>query len=421
MDIPEVLRSAGDLTRQVADWNGLDRTEPGDEAVAMEILARVRDYVPQLRERAAETEMLMRVPSETIADLNAMGVFTMGIPVEYGGFALTPSQQHAIVAEIARGCGSTGWVTWVTVTAQQWMVLFDRRFQDELFGPEWVGPRTSGSIAANGPGLARRVPGGFMLKGRWPWASGCDHAAFYHLGARCGEGAEACIHLLNVPRDAVVILDDWKVMGMRGTGSKTLVIDEEIFVPEYRTRELLDIFQTKRLEPAHEGLLYQVNLVLLTASVMAAVGIGVARAAVELFQTKIHTRGISNTRYGKQNEAPVTHLQLGEFYCKLLTAESVSRHSLEQIETLSRHGAPIGELEIARTKLETAYVLKTASEISATILRAGGASSIGQDNALQRLFRDGSVATLHAHTMIETCLEDYGRAAAQASAPPASC
>ncbi len=417
MDIPDSLHYSDAVLCRASGRQEPEGVVAGDERTAAGVLAQVSAYIPRLRERAAETEATKRVPSEAIADLDRMGVFKMGMPVEYGGLALTPSQQHAIVAEIARGCGSTGWVVWVTVTGQQWMALFDRKFQDELFGPEWAGPRTSGALAANGPGIARRVSGGFMLKGKWPWASGCDHAAFFHLGARCGEGEDACIYLLNVPRNQAVILDDWKVMGMRGTGSKTLLIEDEIFVPEYRTRALLDIFHTNRLEPAHSGLLYQVNLVLLTASVMSAVGIGLARAAIELFQAKIHTRGISNSKYGKQSEAPVTHLQLGELYCKLLAAETVARHNLEQVEKLSQEDAPIGELEMARVKLETAHVLKTTSEIGALTLRAAGASSIGEGNPFQRIFRDASVATLHAHTMIETCLEDYGRAVAAATAP----
>ena len=417
MNYGSSLQLKGRTAEESPARSKLDTALAGDEDVAAQVLASVRAYVPTLRERAAETEALKRVPTESIADLDKMGVFRMGMPIEYGGLALTPSQQHAIVTEIARGCGSTGWVTWVTVTGQQWMALFDRKFQDEVFGSSWVGPRTSGAIAGHGPGVARRVAGGFMVKGKWPWASGCDHAAFFHLGARCGEGADATIHLLNIPRDDATILDDWNVMGMRGTGSKTLSIEEEIFVPEYRTRPLLDIFHTKRLEPAHAGLLYQVNLVLLTASVMSAVGIGMARAATELLQAKIHTRGISNSKYTKQSEAPVTHLQIGELYCKLLTAESIAKHNLEHVETISLEGGAVDEFEMAKVKLETAYVLKTSSEIAAMTLRASGASSINQNNPFQRLLRDTSVATLHAHTMIETCLEDYGRAAVAASAP----
>ncbi|WP_322060161.1 acyl-CoA dehydrogenase family protein [Paraburkholderia sp. J63] len=395
-------------------------SSPGDEQIAARILADVRAYVPTLRERARQTEVLRRVPDETIRELDELGVFRMCVPVEYGGYALTPVQQFDIVAEIARGCGSTGWVVWVTTTSQQWVSFFDPRFQAELFGMGWVGPLNSGVITAWGPGFARRVEGGYMLKGRWPFNSACHHTPFHHLGASCEGETDRGPILLQVPHEQLQILDDWKVMGQRGSGSNTVVIEDEVFVPEYRVRPIGDIFAAKRLAPAPEGVLYQVNLIQHTASLMAAIAVGLARAAVELFQEKIHRRGISNSGYSKQSEAPVTHLQLGELHCQLRTVEMLARGNVEKVQALAATGQSVDELEIARTKLESAHAIKLASEITALTLRAGGASSIMDGNPFERLFRDSRVVTLHAHTQIETCQEDYGRAFAKANAPAAA-
>ncbi len=390
-----------------AGRSGAEMHKAGDPQIAARILADVAAYVPALRERALETEHLRRIPEQTIRDLDAMGVWKMVIPVEYGGYASTPLQIHTVIAEVARGCGSTGWVVWVTLTATQWVGLYDCKFQDELFTKDWVGPLSCG---AGNPCLARRVPGGLMLKGRWPFASGCQHAASIHVGAICMEDENPEPLLCQIPQDQVTVLDDWKVMGMRGSSSNTVEITNEIFVPEHRVRGVKDIFSTTRLEPAHEGLLFQLNLVCLTASLHSAVSLGLARAAIELFKEKTFKRKIMYTRYDKQSEAPVTHLQLGELHCKLLAAELMSRNNVEHTSKRAEEGLPADELEFKRVGLENAYVMKLCAEITSLVLRASGASSIREDNPFQRLFRDAQVATMHAHTLIETCYEDFGRA-----------
>jgi alkylation response protein AidB-like acyl-CoA dehydrogenase len=380
---------------------------PGDPSIAARILADVTSYIPQLRARALETEKLGRIPDETIRDLDAMGVFKMVIPVEYGGYASTPLQIYDVITEIACGCGSTGWVSWVTMTGTQWLGLYNHQFQDEVFASGWVGPLSCG---AGSPGAARRVPGGIMLKGKWPWGSGCQHAATVHLGAICPEDENPEPLLALVRQDQVTILDDWKVMGMRGSSSNTMVIEDEIFVPDHHIRTVKDVFSTNRIEPARAGLLFQMNLVSLTSTLHAAVSIGIARAAVELFREKIQTRRMANSRYEKQSDAPVTHLQLGELHCKLQAAELMARNNVGYASKRAEDGLAPDELELKRSVLESAYVMKLCSEITELVLRASGASSIREESPFQRLFRDSRVATLHAFTIIETCYEDFGRA-----------
>ena len=193
------------------------------------------DLVPTLQKRAREAEELCRTPPETIQDLHDIGVFKMNVPVEYGGYALTPTQQYAVFAD-PRGCASTGWVAWVTGGGQSMMALYDRRFQDEAFTSDWMGPLNSGVTNEIGPGHARRVENGFMVKGKWPFCSGCHYTAFHHLGALCRDGQTVMPIIAMVPHDQIAILDDWKVMGLRGSGSNSVTIEEEVFVPDYRVR-----------------------------------------------------------------------------------------------------------------------------------------------------------------------------------------
>ncbi|MGE4431994.1 MAG: acyl-CoA dehydrogenase family protein [Sphingobium sp.] len=379
----------------------------GDPAIAARILADVAAYVPTLRDRAGETEQLGRVPEETIRDLDAMGVFKMCIPIEHGGYASTPLQQFDVIAEVARGCGSTGWVVWVTLTATQWVCLYDRKFQEEVYSIDWVGPLTCG---AGNPCVGRRVPGGIMLKGRWPFSSGSHHTAFHHVGVIIPEDENPEPMLAQIPHKDSIILDDWKVMGMKGSSSNSVAIEEEVFVPDYRIRTVDDLFSNRRIEPAPEGLLFQLDIVSHTASLQSAIAVGMARAAVELFKEHIHKRKITHLPYAKQSDAPVTHLQLGELHCKLNAMELIARNNVARAEARARDGVGSNELDFKRTQLDNAYVMKLGSEITTVTLRASGASQIKETSPFQRLFRDTQVGTMHAHTMIETCMEEFGRA-----------
>ena len=224
-------------------------------------------------------------------------------------------------------------MVWVTLTATQWAGLYDRRFQDELFSGNWVGPMTCGD---GNPCSARRVDGGIMIKGAWPFSSGCQHVAFVHVGAICPQDEKPEPLLVQIPREEVTILDDWKVMGMRGTSSNTVVLEEEAFVPDHRIRTVRDIFSSNRIGPAPDGLLFQLNIVTLTASLHGAVSLGIARAAFELFKEKIFTRKIAHLHYARQSDAPITHVQLSELHCKLHAAELVSRDNVMHAEKLAR-------------------------------------------------------------------------------------
>lgn len=385
---------------------------PASAARAAAVLAGVRDLVPALRARAVETEELRRVPDRTIADLDAIGVFKMCVPVEYGGFALAPSQIAPVFAELARGCGSTAWVVWVTSAGTQWISHFPRALLDEMFGTDWVGPRQSGAMNPGGPGRARRVEGGYMVKGEWAWSSGCHHSLFHTLGALVdvdvdGGGKEAII--CQAPHADIEILDDWHVMGMKGSGSNTMVVRDEIFVPEHRTVRSADLFAGKRagFEPA--GVLFKVPLIQFTPGTSLALGLGLARAAVELLEEKAKTRGITFTSYKVQNEAPVTHLQFGEMHVKLNAIQAILDRSVARMErdALSSDAAnPIGN---ATAKASSAYGLQICREIIDVALRASGASAIATDNPAQRLSRDALTLTMHGQMNIDTAYEELGR------------
>lgn len=398
------------LVQDAPGKSGAAVREPASASEASRMLEEVRALGPELRSRAAEVEAQSRVSDEMIRALHKIGVFKMTVPVEYGGYAFTPSQIVPVYAEITRACGSTGWVAWVTTTGTQWMTSYSHKLQEEMFLAGWEGPYQSGAMNKGGPGEGRRVEGGYMIKGKWPWSSGCFHTIFHTMGALIDEpdGTKYPV-ICQVPHDQVEIIEDWDVMGMRGSGSNTLYLAEELFVPDYRVIKTMELFSGPRPDPQPAGLLYTINLIQLTAGSFISLGMGLARAAIDELEATAKKRGITFTTYKSQIEAPVTHLQLGELYTRLGTVEAVCETMFARMEAAAEEGVAQTPLDNSRVRCATSYALTICDEIVQTCLRAAGASAIRSSNPLQRIARDMKTTTMHGQMNIETAYEDYGR------------
>src|SRR5258707_15756906 len=137
-----------------------------------ELRERAERLVPVLRERAAKTEALRRIPDETIAGLQRSGLFRMLQPARVGGSELPYGAFVELAGVIGRGCGSTAWVL-NNLASHHWMLgYWPKEAQDEIWGPS---PDTLiGSAFIFPGGRARKAPGGYPLSGRWPLSSGVD-------------------------------------------------------------------------------------------------------------------------------------------------------------------------------------------------------------------------------------------------------
>lgn len=384
---------------------------PGSAEIARQVLESVTHLAAGFRDRALETEQRRYVSQESIRELSDAGVFKMTIPVEYGGYALNPSQICPVFAEIARACGSTGWVAWLTTTGVHPATIFPHQFQDELFGPGWEGPLQSGAISNFAPGTGRRIPGGLMIKGKWAWVSACHHTRFHIVSVMVNDDDGGKMSMTcQVPHEQVEILDDWTVMGMQGTGSNAIILRDEVFVPEHRVLKTTDLFMGVRPAPQPAGTLYKISFASLGAVTIASLAIGLARAAIEEFLKKATSgRGITFTCYADQSKAPVTHLQLGEMWAKLNGCEAIVEHWTRRIESDAQQNLAATPLQIGQVRAAAGHVCRLAKEIADTALRASGASSIHQSSPLQRIMRDATTISVHAQTNVETVYEDLGR------------
>ena len=202
------------------------------------VLDGVRDLLPTLRERADEAERLRVVPEASIKELEETGFFRLLQPKRYDGLESDPIDFYTAVRDIAGACGSTGWVSSV-VGVHPWQVaLFADEAQQAVWGQD-TSTRLSSSYAPTGKAVL--TEGGFTLSGKWSFSSGCDHCQWVLLGGLVFNAEDQVVDFRTfmVPRADYEIVDVWDMVGLRGTGSNDIVVDD-VFIPEAFTLSMGD-------------------------------------------------------------------------------------------------------------------------------------------------------------------------------------
>ena len=386
----------------------VERREP----TAQDIVEMVGSALPKLQAKALSEEKAGRLSDETINTLDEIGVFRISLPEEYGGLAFTTEEQRQVYTAVGKIAGSTGWVSWVTTTHGRWIAMYSKRAQDEIYGMDWTGPRISGVLAPHGPGRARRVDGGYMVSGRWPFCSGCRHTAWTILGSMCEmpDGQLDMIMPVVLTAD-LEILDDWAVSGMKGTGSNTVRLTEELFVPDYRVLRIKDANAGKWASTPPVGqVLFLNNFLDYTTVTSGGAPLGMAKGALDYYIERLEKRGIIGTDYKVQADAAVTHLQLAEAVSKIDAAERVLSADCNELDRRAAAGESSDDLFQTRIKFNVASAVRQCCEAVEILHRGSGASTIHEGNPMQRYARDIRVATVHGHLNYETCAENYGRA-----------
>ena len=390
----------------------------GTSELCTTILEKVRALGPSLRKRAPEAERAGRHSDETIADLDATGAFNIGSPAEYGGYELSVREQLDIISEASKWDGSVGWSVWVAASTNWLPAGCGPRIIEEVYGPEWVGPRVAGSSHfPASKGRAKRVKDGWIISGG-PWTFGSDAlwAPYTNLGCIVDEGEGTYLLGVQVPRDELRFLDDWDVAGMCATGSVSLVLQAaELFVPQYRCIDFRDI-TSATIESGLKGSLWKAPSLGWAFSLMAGMSIGIAQGALERFLERSANRPIRGTTYKNQLEAPLTHLMLAEVHSKIQSATLMARANADETDRLGRlaaAGTPADpdymQMFSARVLTETAYAAKWCAEAIELLQRNSGSTAIMSFEPIQRAWRDARVITLHGALNLEALSENFGR------------
>jgi 3-hydroxy-9,10-secoandrosta-1,3,5(10)-triene-9,17-dione monooxygenase len=359
--------------------------------------------VPVLKERAARAEQLRQVPPETVNDLVASGLIRIGNPQRYGGHGLDLDLAHEVAWELARGCGSTGWCYSLWTVHNWWLGHFPERVQEEFFagGPDSL--FSSGLNPARGKGVA--VPGGFRVSGRWSFSSGCD-AATWAMVAVPGPEPDSLIWML-LPRSDYEIVDTWFASGMRGSGSKDIVV-KDVFVPAHRA---VDPNRAGDGDwtgwELHRRPSYRAPLRCLTGWDLAAPLVGIAQGAVDEFASRL--RGTSGP--GRTAASVPLQLRLAEASAEVDAARTIQREAIREIVDKAGTAETFSDLDRARYRRDKAFVARLCVQAVNRLFEAGGAGAVLDSDALQRLHRDAHAASHHAALVWDLHAENFGRQA----------
>ena len=382
------------------------------------ILEKVRAIGPTLRARAPEAERAARLSDETIADLDATGAFNIASPAEFGGDELSVREQLDVVIEVSKWDGSCGWVVWAGASTDWILAGSGSRVLEEVFAPEWVGPRVAGSSHFPASrGRAKRVDDGWIITGGpWTFATASLWAPFTNLGCIAEDADGTYLVAVQVPRDELKFLDDWHVAGMRGTGSVSVALKgDELLVPDYRGVDFRQI-TSGAIDSDLAGSLWKAPSLGWSFSLMAGMSIGIAQGALERFLERSNGRSIRGTTYKNQLEAPLTHLMLAEVHSKIQSATLMTRANAEETDRLGElaaAGTPADPEYMqrfsARVLVETAYAAKWCAEAIELLQRNSGSTAIMDFEPIQRSWRDARIITLHGALNLEALSENYGR------------
>lgn len=393
-------------------------TTPDSAARLAAILEKVRAIGPTLQKRAPEADRAARLSDETIADLDATGAFNIASPAEFGGDELSVREQLDVVIEVSRWDGSCGWVVWAGASINWILAGSGSRVLEEVFAPEWVGPRTAGSSHFPASrGRAKRVDDGWIITGGpWTFATASLWAPFTNLGCIAEDADGTYLVAVQAPRDELKFLDDWHVAGMRGTGSVSVALKgDELFVPDYRGVDFRQI-TSGAISSKLAGSLWKVPSLGWSFSLMAGMSIGIAQGALARFLERSNGRSIRGTPYKNQLEAPLTHLMLAEVHSKIQSATLMMRANAEETDRLGElaaAGTPADPEYMqrfnARVLAETAYAAKWCAEAIELLQRNSGSTAIMDFEPIQRSWRDARIITLHGALNLEAVSENYGR------------
>ena len=312
--------------------------------------------------------------------------------------------------ELGRGCGSTAWCYSILTTHSWWLGHFPIQGQEEFFAD---GPDTLGASSLD-PGRSRVevAPGGYRISGRWSFSSGCDAASWVTVG---GNGPSGVLWFL-VPVSDVTIDDNWFVTGLRGTGSKDLVIDD-VFVPAHRVAE-----QAVMREGGTDGWAlhgrpsYRVPLFSLLPFTLVAPVLGMARGMVETFASQL--QGRKRPDGTGLTHAVASQLRLAESSAEVDAACHVLRQNTREILDRAARGETPTLLDRARYRRDHAFMVKLAVQAVSRLFEASGGHALQESNPLQRFHRDALAASQHLGVRWDENAELYGRVALGLDLPP---
>ena len=224
------------------------------------VLDRVIELADQFKEQAVEAEKIGKLPDATVKSMKAIGSIRLLQPASHSGLEVHPREFAETVMATAALDPAAGWINGVVGVHPYQLAYADPRVADEIWADDvdtWVASPYAPQ------GVAKPVDGGYIFNGRWQFSSGTDACDWIILGAMLGDAdgkplmPPQMLHMILPRQDYEIVPDSWDVVGLRGTGSKDVIV-KDAFVPEYRTMDAMKVMDgTAQIEAGMSKTLYK--------------------------------------------------------------------------------------------------------------------------------------------------------------------
>jgi resorcinol 4-hydroxylase (FADH2) len=377
-----------------------------------ELLERAKAMVPEIRARARQTEVERNVSQEIVDKIRDAELLRTCRPKEFGGFEYDGETALKIAMTIAAACPSTGWAVNGAVSNGRSLSHFPIETQREVWGGN-EDPFTCACFAPTGTAVP--VDGGYILNGRWSFASGCDRSSWTKLGAFItpeGQKPQDGAFFL-VPIVEVEIIDTWFVCGLAGTGSKDIAA-HEVFVPDRRVLLFSDARAgTTPGAKYYKNPLYKMPLLVHGASMLASTAVGAARGALDAYDEMINsgrkTRGALAGGQLPMAEFATVQLRYAEAASCVESAELILLTDMRNMTQKLYDGDEITVADRIRCRRNQAYVTKLAVQAVEALNASTGGYGLHLDNPIQRAWRDANAVARHVSLNWDAVGTMYGQ------------
>jgi len=360
-----------------------------------ELLGRARAIAAVARQRALATEAARRVGDDMIAALRQADLFRIMQPRAYGGFEYGFEVLAQVEAALASGCGSTGWV-YGLLASHQWLIAcFPQRAQEEV----WSDPSAlaAGTYAPVAQAVA--VDGGYRVSGSGTFCSGCDNAQWQFLGGMIPQGSALPQPGFFLLRTADIAIDDnWRTMGLAGTGSKTIVADNA-FVPHHRVVPFAELAAaTAPGMRAHTNPLYKQSFLSVLPITIVSPVLGMAEGALAAFldMAKVRTtRGALAGGNRRMAELTTVQLRVAEAVASIDAAKLMMFRDLAEAHAMAARGEAVSIDVRLRNRRDQAFCARLLLRAIDALFLAAGGHGLFLDHPLQRFWRDAHAAGSH--------------------------
>ena len=371
------------------------------------LVQRARDMVPVLASRATQCEQDRMVPKETVAEMQKAGFFEVLKPKKYGGYEMDPQVFYDVCMTLAEGCMSTAWIYGV-IGVHNWQIaLFDPKAAEDVFGKD---PSTLIASTYMPKGQVTPVEGGFKFSGRWGFSSGIDHCQWVFLGGLIFDKENKAppeYRTFLLPRSDFEVVDTWFVAGLKGTGSKDIVV-KDVFVPEYRTHKASDGFMgTNPGRDTFTSPLYKLPFGQIFVRAVSSAAIGALEGMANNFRD--WGKAWMGNMGAKTAEQGPAQFALADARIAVDEMKLVLNRNFDVLMNKVRKGDPLSDIEQRlHFRYQASLVVERCAQQAWKLFSACGGRGIFLDFPLVRQFHDICAARAHYANNPDIFGRNYG-------------